>query len=147
MVKLLEKLGSLASGITTTHSYNEVLDTLEKLKDSGKKVHIKFQGDEISYTSSVCALNAQHRVFVLENLYPTAPASYWRKGRTISVTTAEGGKTIHLDSKFLEPLMERQNAGFQMRMPRRLRVASIASEPRDFSFLMNHRVPGTNTVI
>jgi hypothetical protein len=122
MTNLIEKIGDLASGITTTRSYEDVAEVLAKLQVSGTKVAIKFQGDSVSYSSSVSAFSAKHKVFVLDDMQPPAPPSAFRKGRTVTVTTGDKGRAIKLDSKYLEHLVPNQNLGYQMKIAGRLQV-------------------------
>lgn len=128
MTNLIHKLNQLASGITTTSSYDDVAEVLAKLKGSGTKVSIKFQGDSTSYSSSVSAFNAKHKVFVLDSMRPAVPSSVFRKGRTVTVTASHNGQAIELESKYLEPLVANQDMGYQMKVAGRLHVVESESE-------------------
>lgn len=128
MTNLMHKLGKLASGITTTGSYDDVAKVLANLKDTGNKVAVKFQGDSTSYCSSVSAFNAKHKVFVLDKMQPPAPPSAFRKGRTVTVTAGNHGQAIELESKYLEPLVANQDMGYQMKVAGRLHVVESESE-------------------
>ena len=69
----LGKLASRVSGTRMQESYIEVLDVLTKLRDFRDEVTVSFEGDQNSYKSMVMALNARHRVMVIENSLPCAP--------------------------------------------------------------------------
>ena len=133
MTNIMQKLGDLASGIITTNSSKDVAEVLAKLKGSGTKVEIKFQGDSRTYNSCVSAFNAKHKVFVLDNMHPPVPSSAFRKGRTVTVSTGNNGQAVELESTYMEPLLANQDMGYQMKVAGRLQV--VESEPEFDSML------------
>ena len=137
MTNLIHKLGELVSGITLTRTYGDVAQVLEKLKNSDSKVVIKFQGDSKSYSSSVTAFNAKHKMFVLNDMQPAVSPATFRKGRKVTITAGNNDQAIELEGKYLEPLVANEELGFQMKVTSRLHsVESKSRAGREFNSML-----------
>ena len=54
MVEFLRKLGSMIDRSIDSSSISEFSGALEELRNSGKQVSVRFEGDDNSYTCSHC---------------------------------------------------------------------------------------------
>lgn len=119
MNEFLTRLMSFALKSGMTESYIEVLDILKNLRDAQSEVYVRFQGDNALYPSKVTALNAKHKIMVVENAAPTVPANLM-PGRPLTITTQKQGREIILASRFLEPLTPDFSLGYQVSIPQAL---------------------------
>lgn len=136
MDNIFRKLSSIANGLTG--AYQEVARLLDTLSKSRRKVSVKFQGDSRTYTSAITAFNAEHKIFVLDNVFPPAPVDAFSRGRMVTIVTVANGKTVKLQSKVLEPLVANQNMGFELKVTGGLSVVE-AEHGADYALLQMQR--------
>jgi len=137
-MNIFQKLGDLTSG---NRDYHDVATALERLRKSGKPVTVKFENDSRAYSSTITAFNREHRVFVLDNLFPQAAVETFRKGRIATISSTDNFKTISLKSVCLEPLVKNQDMGFEMKVSGALDVVEFE---RDYDFGLQ-RIDHANT--
>lgn len=115
--EIFNDLPGLGSKQDMSESYIEMLDILTTLRDSGDEMCVKFLGDDTSYPSVVTAINAKHRVMVIDNAIPASPTNFQR-GRPLVMTTMKQGREIVFNSEFIEPLVPDYSLGYQVSIPK-----------------------------
>ena len=114
MNQLLRSLKSLATASSDRN--REVFNKLNELRDSGGRVSLTVAGDSNTYTCRVSASNAKHKVFVVNDFSPAIPSQFMTKAKSITVITAiQDRQSIALRCQYLEPLVEKLNAGHQLK--------------------------------
>ena len=103
---------------------NEIVDTLNRFRDSCCKVSVQFAGENVSYTCNMSAFNLKHNVIVISNLCPEIPMTSLRKGNAVSVAVHERGGVTNFECSYLEPLIENQNTALQLKLPKNFGVRS-----------------------
>ena len=131
-MNIFQKLGELTSN---NRDYHDVATALERLRTSGKPVTVKFEGDQRSYSSRITAFNRDHKVFVLDSIFPPAPGETFTKGKVAKISSTDNQKTITLESTCIEPLVKNQEMGYQMKVTSSLTVVEFE---QDFDFGLQH---------
>ena len=131
-MNIFEKLGELTS---SNRDYHDVAKELERLRNSGKPVTVKFDGENRSYSSRITAFNRDHKIFVLDNLFPSTSGEAFKSGRTAMISSTDNQKTVSLTSVCIEPLVANQNMGFEMKVSSSLTVVEFE---QDFDFGLQH---------
>lgn len=131
-MNIFQKLGDLTS---SNRDYHDVATALERLRKSGKPVTIKFKNDSRTYSTMITAFNREHRIFVLDNLFPRAAVEEFRRGRVATISSTDNYKTISLKSVCLEPLVKNQDMGFEMKVSGALDVVKFE---QDYDFGLHH---------
>ncbi len=131
-MNIIQKLAELTS---KKQDYQSVARALEQLRNSGKPVTVKFSGDSRTYSSRITAFNHEHKVFVLDNIFPPAPGEAFKPGRTATITSTDNQKSISLESVCLEPLVKNQDMGYEMKVRSSLSVVEFG---HDFDFGLHH---------
>ncbi len=131
-MNIFQKLGEITSG---KRDYNDVATALERLRNSGKPVTVKFDGDSRCYSSRVTAFNRDHKIFVLDNVFPPAPGETFRKGRSATISSTDNQKTISLSGVCMEPLVKNQDMGYEMKVYSSL---SVEEFEQDYDFGLQH---------
>ena len=112
--KLLRRLKSLATGTSDVNL--EVFSKLNELKGSGGRLSLRVAGDSNAYTCRISALNANHKMLVVSDFFPSAPAGLLTKAKPVTVVvTDRDRKSITLRCKYLEPLIENLSVGHQLK--------------------------------
>jgi hypothetical protein len=127
-----QKLSELASG---SRAFQEVAVELERLRKTGKPVTVKFADGDRSYSSRITGFNAEHRVFVLDNLFPPVQGETFSKGRTVHISCTDNAKTISLSGVCMEPLVKGADMGYELKVSSSLTVTEFE---RDFDFGLEH---------
>ena len=111
---LLRRLKSLATG--TSDINLEVFSKLNELKGSGGRLSLRVAGDSNAYTCRISALNANHKMLVVSDFFPSAPAGLLNKAKPVTVVVTDRDRqSITLRCKYLEPLMENLGVGHQLK--------------------------------
>ncbi|MEZ5491617.1 MAG: hypothetical protein R3F50_15045 [Gammaproteobacteria bacterium] len=131
-MNIFEKLGELTS---SNRGYHDVARELERLRNSGKPVSVKFEGEGRSYSSRITAFNRDHKIFVLDNIFPPAPGETFKSGRMVTISSTDNQKTISLTSVCIEPLVDSQEMGYEMKVSSSLTVVELE---QDFDFGLQH---------
>lgn len=131
-MNIFEKLGELTS---SNRDYHNVARELERLHYSGKPVTVKFEGESRSYSSRITAFNRDHKVFVLDSIFPPALEETFKSGRMATISSTDNQKTISLTSVCIEPLVSNQDMGYEMKVSSSLTVVEFA---QDFDFGLQH---------
>ena len=131
-MNIFQKLNELTSG---SRAYQEVATELERLRKSGKPVTVRFEGDNQAFSSRISAVSKEHRVFVLDNLFPPTHVETFRKGRSVSISSTDNEKSISLSGICMEPLVKGADMGYEMKISSSLTVVEFE---RDFDFGLNH---------
>ena len=131
-MNIFQKLGELTSN---NRDYHDVATELERLRNTGKPVTVKFTGDSRSYSSRITAFNRDHKVFVLDNIFPPAPMETFKEGRAATISSTDNQKSISLESVCIEPLVKNQDMGYEMRVSSSLTVEEFE---HDFDFGLQH---------
>lgn len=121
-MNIFHKLSELTSG---NHTYQEVATELERLRNSGKPVTIRLEGDPKAYATRITAFNKEHKVFVLSNLFPPVQDDTFYKGRTATISSTENGKTVSLNGLCLEPLVNGANMGYELKVSSALTITEL----------------------
>ena len=116
MVKLIRKLQSFRFGQKMNDSFLEVVDVLTHLRNSGREVTVTFEGDTISYPTTVSAFNAKHRIMVLDSLAPVYPYGL-NHGKPLLVTTSNPDRKFTFKSNFIEPVVPDFSMGYEVTIP------------------------------
>ena len=140
-MNIFQKLSSLTN---SRRGYQDVINALESLRKSGKPVTVKFKGDNRSYSSRVTAVNEEHKIFVLANVFPPAPEETFTKGRVATISSTDNEKTITLQSVCVEPLVPGQPLGYEMKVNSALSVHRFESE---FDFGIKHNDRKVRTAV
>ena len=53
-----------------SESYIEVVDVLTHLRNEASELSVTFEGDKVSYSTTVTAMNARHRILMLGSYPP-----------------------------------------------------------------------------
>ena len=96
-----------------------MLDILTNLRDSESEVMVRYQNDDTDYASKITAVNAKHRIMVINDSYPNASSSLYR-GRPLTISTEKQGRQIQFNSEFIEPLTPDFSLGYQVSIPEAL---------------------------
>ena len=131
-MNIFQKLSELAHG---SRAYQEVARELECLRKTGKPVTVKFEGENQTFSSRITAFNEQHRVFVLDNLFPPTNGKTFSKGRTAIISSTNNDKTISLTGICMEPLVKGADMGYEFRVSSSLTVVEFEQE---FNFGLQH---------
>ena len=102
-----------------SESYIEVLDVLHYLRDSSGEVSMRVQGDDTAYPGIITALNAKHRVMVVDSQFESERVRLHR-GKPVILRADNQGREITFQSKFIESLVPNLNIGYQMQIPKSL---------------------------
>ena len=117
MNNLLHKLWLLTQSNHSKESFIEVANILTSLRDSGSGLSVLFDGADSSFDSRILAVNARHRVVIIDSSPEEAPPALLKQGRQLTLSTSSQGRKISLRSKFIEPFMQDTNLGYQIEMP------------------------------
>jgi|GEM_PF-3398016 len=131
-MNIFQKLSELASG---SRAYQEVARELQRLHLSGKPVTVKFEGDNQTFSSRVTAFSEEHRVFVLDNLFPPVNGNTFIKGRSVLISSTDNSKTVKLSGICMEPLVKGAEIGYELKASSSI---SIEEFERDFDFGLHH---------
>ncbi|MBT8146110.1 MAG: flagellar brake protein [Gammaproteobacteria bacterium] len=131
-MNIFQKLGELTSG---SRAYQEVVRELERLRITGKPVTVRFEGEKQTFSSRITAFNQEHRVFVLDNLFPSVHDNTFSKGRTVSISCTDNQKSISLSGVCIAPLVKGAEMGYELKVSSSLTVEEFA---RDFDFGLQH---------
>lgn len=131
-MNIFEKLGELTS---SNRDYHDAARELERLRNSGKPVTVKFEGESRSYSSRITAFNRDHKIFVLDNIFPPAPGETFKSGRMATISSTDNQRTISLTSVCIEPLVDNQEMGYEMKVSSSLTVVEFE---QDFDFGLQH---------
>lgn len=102
-------------GANTT---NETAELLQRLRDSHKKVFIRFEGENVTYACNIGAFDLRHHVIVVSDLCSDIPPATLQKGKAVSVIARDQDRGISLDCSYIEPLVENQTSALQLKLPR-----------------------------
>ena len=139
-MNIFQKLSELTSG---TRAYQEVVIELERLRKTGKPVTVRFEGESQTFSSRITAFSEEHRVFVLDNLFPPIHDQTFNNGRTVLISSTDNMKTVSLTGVCMEPLVKGAEMGYELRVSSSL---SVEEFERDFDFGLHH-VDNGETVI
>lgn len=102
-----------------SEAYIEVLDVLNYLRDSAGEVSMRVQGDDNAYPGVITALNAKHRVMVVDSQFESERVRLHR-GKPVILRADSQGREITFQSKFIGSLVPNLNIGYQMQIPKSL---------------------------
>lgn len=102
-----------------SESYIEVVDVLTHLRNDACELSVTFEGDKVSYATTVTALNARHRVMVLESYTPILPFGL-KTGKPLTIVSDTLGRKITLEGKFIEPVVPDFSLGYEVTIPETL---------------------------
>ena len=105
-----------------SESYIEVVDVLTYLRNEASELSVTFEGDKVSYSTTVTAMNARHRIMVLESYTPILPFGL-KAGKPVTITSETLGRKITLESKFIEPVVPDFSLGYEVIIPESLGTA------------------------
>ena len=131
-MNIFQKLGELASG---SRAYQEVALELERLRKTGKPVTVKFKGEKQTFSSRITAFSQEHRVFVLDNVFPPVSEQTFCEGRTVLISSTDNMKTVSLSGICMEPLVKGAEMGYELKVNSSLTVEEFE---RDFDFGLQH---------
>lgn len=131
-MNIFQKLGELTNG---SRAYQELARELERLRKTGKPVTVKFEGENQTFSSRIAAFSQEHRVFVLDNLFPHVYDNTFSKGRTALISSTDNDKSISLSGVCIEPLVEGADMGYEFKISSSL---SVVEFERDFDFGLHH---------
>lgn len=118
MNSLLDKLKLFRFRQNSTEAFIEVVDIITTLRETAAEVSVRFDREDTRFTSCVRAVNARHRVMVIDSAPPEIPLNRFEKGLPLTLNTTTHGREISFQSRFLEPFMPDMNMGYQIEMPR-----------------------------
>ncbi len=117
MNSLLDKLRLLRFRPESTEAFIEVVDIITTLRETAAEVSVLFDGEETGFKSSVRAINARHRVMVIDPEPSEMALHNLRKGLPLTLNTTTHGREISFRSRFLEPFLPHMDMGYQIEMP------------------------------
>ena len=131
-MNIFQRISELASG---NRAYQEVARELSRLRTTGKPVSVRFEGEKQTFSSRITAFNEEHRVFVLDNLFPPVNGNTFSKGRSVVISSTDNEKSISLTGVCMEPLVKGADMGYELRISSSLTVTEFE---RDFNFGLHH---------
>lgn len=117
MNSLLDKLKLLRFRPESTEALIEVVDIITTLRETSADVSVIFDGTDTGFKSCVRAINARHRVMVIDPAPPEIALNSLKKGLPLTLNTTTHGREISFRSRFLEPFMPGMDMGYQIEMP------------------------------
>ena len=117
MNSLLDKLKLLRFRPQSTEAFIEVVDIITTLRETSADVSVLFDGADTGFKSCVRAVNARHRVMVIDSAPPELALYGLKKGLPLTLNTATHGREITFRSRFLEPFLPGADMGYQIEMP------------------------------
>jgi len=116
MLNVLSQLLNYRRNGETTAAFIEVVDALTALRDSASPVTVTATGVP-SFRSKITALNAKHRVLVIDPPSNQSDKKLLWRGQPLTFATTTHERKIVFNSQFLEPLAPDINMGLQIAMP------------------------------
>lgn len=124
MLDFLRGSKALVKEDISANTKNGVAELLQRLRDSHKKVFIRFEGENVTYACNIGAFNLSHHVIVVSDLCSDIPPATLQKGKAVSVIVREQGRGIDVECSYIEPLVENQTGALQLKLPRDLGAPS-----------------------
>ena len=115
LLKKFVRLSFRTAG-TIFGSGSEKFSVLDQLRDSGKPVTVKLDGDPRPYTGVITAVDEKQLIFVLDNLYPLPHAGRLSKGCMVAILAIDSQKTVSFTCRCLGPLVPEQDMGYMMKL-------------------------------
>ena len=125
MLDFLRSSKALVKDDICANTTAELPVILKWLRDSGKKVFIQFDGENVSYACNIGAFNLTHGVVVVSDLYSDIPPSTLQKGRAVSVSVRNQGRGLDIECSYVEPLVENQISSLELALPKFLTAVAL----------------------
>lgn len=117
MIDLLNRFRWFGFSPIKTEALIEVVDVLTTIKESRSEVSVLFDGAEESYHSTIAAINARHRVLVIDSAPSDLIIPTLSRGRELTVSSPEQGPQFKFKTRFLESFLPDPSMGYQVEMP------------------------------
>ncbi len=127
MLDFLRSSKALVKDDICANTTTELAVILKWLRDSGKKVFIQFEGENVSYACNIGAFNLTHGVVVVSDLYSDIQPSTLQKGRAVNVSVRNQGRGLDIECSYVEPLVENKISSLQLAMPKHLSAEALES--------------------
>ena len=140
MKELLNKFRWLGFTPIKTEALIEVVDVLTTIKESQSEVSVLFDGADESYSSRIGAINARHRILVIDSAPSEIALPPLNRGRQLTVSSPEQGPQFSFQTRFLEPFLPDVSMGYQIEMPSVLSMQHHRSAFRVLLDELRHKV-------
>lgn len=117
MNSLLDKLKLLRFRRESTEAFIEVVDIITTLRETSAEVSVLVDGADTGFKSCVRAINARHRVMVIDSAPSEIALHNLKKGLPLTLSTTTQGREISFRSRFMEPFLPNMDMGYQIEMP------------------------------
>ena len=101
------------------------VSVLKQLRDCGKPVTVKLEGDPRPYSGVLTAFSEEQLIFVLGKLTPSLPAGKLPVGRMIAILATDRQITTSFTCRCLGQLVPGQDTGYLMKLGSTFNVIEI----------------------